>query len=286
MFLNENTLFITGLNGKKEDLKQIYLDFPILGKFMDDEYNFTSWSYDQDIDSFISIHGELINIDFFREQIAKHNKLFVKKPVGNRFQLKKSHLIKKFAYNTPSVSNNHVTPLLNRPFAVTKFRNVINFYHNWRISSSMLCSEARKLIPALKYINPKYSYNLSSKDAYKFWLLRQINFELAPLWNNLFKNNVYLIDYTLDHVMFREIVEDSLYVFLNLILAKSIIDYINNNIYLENISSEEFFPKMEVIIKNHYEEYNEAYILLQEVREFYINNYVSTKTLKEVSIKK
>jgi hypothetical protein len=81
--------------------------------------------------------------------------------------------------------------------------------------------------------------------------------------------------------MFREIFEDILYVLLNLILADYIVRYIEN-INLNSISSENFFNEISLIVDKHYLNYKDEYKLLNKLRKFTINNYVSTYTLEEL----
>jgi hypothetical protein len=81
--------------------------------------------------------------------------------------------------------------------------------------------------------------------------------------------------------MFREIFEDILYVLLNLILADYIVKYIEN-INLNSMSSEKSFFNEISLVDKHYLNYKDEYILLNKLRKFSVNNYVSTDTLEEL----
>lgn len=92
-------------------------------------------------------------------------------------------------------------------------------------------------------------------------------------------NDKYIPDFTLDDIMLREILEDLTYVLLNLILAKTIIDFIHAEIDLNNTSSDMFFQKIETIIAKHYSDYTDEYKLLSSLRRFLVDNHRSIKDL-------
>lgn len=55
-----------------------------------------------------------------------------------------------------------------------------------------------------------------------------------------------MVNFTSPNIMYREILEDLTYVSLNLILAKTILDFIHT-IDLNNVNSEEFFSKIKLL---------------------------------------
>lgn len=225
-----------------------------------------------------------------QKKIAKHNTSVIFPP-KNRLLRKKKYALFALGYNTPYAGDIKITPLEGTSFQ-SYFSNRIplDFYINWLCSSFYLASEANILIKAFNYIynkNKGNSYSDTELNNYTIWLIKQIYTEY-PNYTDLLYNknsninpNIYLIDFLLEDFMFREIFEDILYVLLNLILADYIVRYIEN-INLNSISSENFFNEISLIVDKHYLNYKDEYKLLNKLRKFTINNYVSTYTLEEL----
>jgi hypothetical protein len=102
-----------------------------------------------------------------------------------------------------------------------------------------------------------------------------INLENEP-------EDYYLIDFTKEDIMSREIFEDILYVLLNLILANTIVKYVKK-INLKDISSEDFFSKIHLLMDKHYLKYKDEYKYLIILRKFSINNYMSDHSVEMMS---
>lgn len=187
-------------------------------------------------------------------------------------------------YNTPSPSNFEVTALRGTRLEASSNNGVISYYYNWLVSSFLLGLEANQLFFALRYSVKKSSNSSVStleKNCYIYWQSRQIDNILAPMLASPNKDGIYLIDYTLDHNMLREIMEDYTYVLLNLILANTIINYMNK-LDLYSINSVEFFKEIQLIIDNHYLSYSKGYDLLYELRMFSANNFLTEKMLNSL----
>jgi hypothetical protein len=136
-----------------------------------------------------------------------------------------------------------------------------------------LAIELDIILRALEYIRLGYD---SSKypvleESYVYWLDRQLHVYFEGDMDTLFKYNNYIKDYTLkgENPMYREVLEDVLYVMLNLILAKKILEASANT-------------SIEDSIKSHYEEYSEGYSYLKAIRMYNLNNYISTDLLKKI----
>ena len=86
------------------------------------------------------------------------------------------------------------------------------------------------------------------------------------------------MDFTIDKDhLYREICEDFLYVMLNIILAKTIIEKFN----LNSVNCDaEFYSNMESIIKVHYLNHEEGYICLNSIRKFVAENFMTEYHLK------
>ena len=129
------------------------------------------------------------------------------------------------------------------------------------------------LLRALDYVRLGYD---SSKDpllekCYYYWTKRQLSNYFSHEKNSLFLHNHYIKDFTLygENPMLRELLEDILYVMLNLILAKKITANLANT-------------SLEDCIKSHYVEYSEGYSYLKAIRMYNLNNYTSTDILKRI----
>jgi hypothetical protein len=79
--------------------------------------------------------------------------------------------------------------------------------------------------------------------------------------------------------MLRELLEDILYVLLNLILAKKIVDSLNS-IDLESLDYSSIQGQITTVIVDHYIEYAEGYKYLELIRMYALNNYTSESVLK------
>lgn len=130
------------------------------------------------------------------------------------------------------------------------------------------------ILRALEYIRLGYDSSKypNLEGSYVYWLDRQLNIYFGGEIITLFKHNNYVKDFTLkgENPMYREVLEDVLYVMLNLILAKKILEASANT-------------SIEDSIKSHYEEYSEGYSYLKAIRMYNLNNYISTDLLKMIS---
>lgn len=130
------------------------------------------------------------------------------------------------------------------------------------------------ILRALEFI--RLGYNSSQfpdlQLYYDFWLERQLNIYFSHEKESLFLDNHYIKDFTLKGVnpMQRELLEDVLYVMLNLILARKISETSANT-------------SIEDCIKSHYEEYSEGYSYLKAIRMYNFNNYTSSVMLKRMA---
>jgi hypothetical protein len=105
----------------------------------------------------------------------------------------------------------------------------LNLKINWLISSVLLIEEYNiliKAIPHIENVNNRGYISLSGLKASTIWRYRQhllfYPFEHQDIIDSL------VIDINNDEVYYRELLEDFLYVCLNLLLAKTVIDYLNN----------------------------------------------------------
>lgn len=146
---------------------------------------------------------------------------------------------------------------------------------------------------ALIYIIAKESLDkpneLSSeyKNCYNYWQVRQdIMTEInIHLFSNLSKNNLkfyntYLRLFSLNReCLLREILEDFLYVTLNILLAKSILDNKELSKYLDN--NKLYYQELGNIYQKHFIAYKAEYHYLYQIREYGIYNFLSLDDLKK-----
>jgi len=150
-----------------------------------------------------------------------------------------------------------------------------DLFIQWMMSSYMLIVEINVLNKAKIYLDNKFSANplkLSPEfeQAYRCWQIRQ--YEISPFKKeNLSK--YYVIDYTSDIVMSREVSEDLLYVQLNLLLAIRMSTELYNKYIQSNKEFElvTFTLDTQEIIDNHISDHSEDYLCLQDIREYQIN---------------
>jgi len=244
--------------------------------------------------------GMSYNMYDVKQAILVYNKK-VEIPGKDKLQKEKANAFFSSNFNTPSPDNFKITPLKNTAFEHRSSNNVLNFKVDWLVTSFYLCSEVNILIPAFFYIDKKSAGNTFSnieKENYYIWLHKQINeykeFFMPVLYgsNNFYyaaSQNLdidemdinYLIDYTLDENMSREVYEDLVYVLLNLVLAKTINEHIEK-LDINNISTEKFFDDIYKIIEAHHLKHSSEYKLLFELRKFSIDNLMSTYTLESM----
>lgn len=285
VFLNPYTFFLQ--SGNMLDLNAIFSEYPILKILGKQFIAQCEASLDNDFDIVVYIYtlDKSFPINDFKELLSKHNKNYAKLPNNYELVEEKPNYLSWIGYNTASVDNIPVTPLTGTEnMEVTMYNSVINYYKNWMITSFYLALEANQLIPALIYLSKFFANNPTSissleKNAYTYWQSRQVETILADLLVHLNRNNVFMVDFTSPNIMYREILEDLTYVSLNLILAKTILDFIHT-IDLNNVNSEEFFSKIKSIIANHYLDYADGYLLLSELRKYTANHFISTDILK------
>lgn len=225
-----------------------------------------------------------------QKKIVEHNKSVII-PAKNRLLRRKKYALIALGLNTPNPDYIKITPLTNTIYEDNFYiDNISSFYTNWLCSFFYLASEADILIKAFKYMynkNKGNSYSDTEFNNYNIWLIRQIYREYPNYIDILYNKdsninpNIYLLDFKLEDFMYREIFEDISYVLLNLILANNIVKYIEN-IDLNCISSEDFFNEIYLIVNKHYLNYKDEYKLLNKLRKFAINNYVSTYILEKL----
>lgn len=229
-------------------------------------------------------NGKIYYMDDIQKRIKKHN-TSLKFPPKN--SLIKKDVLLSLGHNTPHPDNIKITPLINTSFLYTS-DNILSFYMNWLCSFFYLALEADILIKAFYYIynkNKGKDYSDTELNNFNVWSAKQIHTEylhhIEVLYNenSNINRNVYLVDFKEEHFMCREIFEDILYVLLNLILANVIIKYIKN-ININNISSEDFYNEISLIINKHYLNYNDEYKFLIKLRKFSIDNYITTDSLE------
>lgn len=206
----------------------------------------------------------------------------------NEFLKERAACLEWRAYNTPNSKDISITPLHGTffPYVDLKDKSSLNIYIQWKISSYMLIWEYNVLNKAKKYMDnleSNTSQPSAYKDCFEYWKNRQIVQNIED--PELFKQGTYIRDFTvdLDH-LYTEICEDFLYVMLNIILAKTIINEVNINDYVGS-SESEFDSKIKSIMNLHHQKYEEYYTCLNSIRISYIENYMSESNLKDFSRK-
>lgn len=194
---------------------------------------------------------------------------------------KKAYLIWR-GYNTPSVKDVTITPLHGTMYAQI---HGLDIYNQWKVATYMLILEYDILFKAKMYMDNKYNKTLSLHEefeygfAYDNWKNRQLYINYINLEGRVISSESSLLDFNLETVLYLEICEDILYVMLNIILAKTIIDNINLENYSNN--SSKFYSDLNSIIDLHYNNNKEEYRCLKELRLYRADNMLSWYDLNQ-----
>ena len=220
--------------------------------------------------------------------ISKHNSTVIQADKG---QCKKE--VQKFLnwrnYNTPNPEAISITPLDGTMFKTNGLEkgSSLNIYTEWKVSTFMLILEYNFLIKAWIYMNNKELSALPCeyKKCYDYWRSRQIifyNIE-SSLFSKLKKGNIEFdseyIPFLDSESLYREISEDLLYVLLNILLARSVLNNIDINKYINK--DQLFNKKLEAILVKHYKKYKDEYSCLYKLREYICYNFMSLTRLKQ-----
>lgn len=236
------------------------------------------------IDSIYSIHAELNKLCLLHyDTISRHNKNLKFSSISDK------NLLEKFkewrGHNTPKPSLLNITPFHNTGFGIYS-----NNYDQWRECTLMLILEYNYLKKSFLYMVSDKENSLSPefKNCYIYWEVRQAMFyEISySFFNKLNEGNVvlgnnYIPIFTLDKEnLHREILEDFLYVALNILLAKAILE---NTKLIQNLNNEElYFEELNKIFKEHFINYKVEYDYLYKLREHLALNYFSLDELNKL----
>jgi hypothetical protein len=235
------------------------------------------WGYKEAVKEYLSIREKLpqITLEAYFEIIKKHN-AYLDMPKLNEYIKEKKAYIEWIDYNTPSPKNLTVTPLKGTVFGVRDDDNLDYDYFKseWIKAYFFLCWELDILKNAKDYMSGLKKTDECKKD-YWFWVNKQYSL-LQPLKPKL-NSHIYLLDcYSDSKYAEREISQDIIYVTLNIILAKSIIE----NTKLNNNSNIDLSILKDIML-NHHKVYEKGYNTMNELRVFKANYETSIQSLKE-----
>jgi hypothetical protein len=213
--------------------------------------------------------------------ILNHNKNLII-PSPKDFPEEKAKMIDWLSYNTPIKDNTIITPMTGTGLGQDQAVALIK-YNEWIIASSYLLTEYNIWKKVLYYLENKNhgSISIEFKQAYDQYIYRQFTSVLNLEPGNM-DENIYILDFTLNDVITRELYEDILYILLNLLLANKII----GNISLENSlnNNNKFFDILKDIIKDHYADpvNKDGYSCLKNLRWYKVNNYYTEYHIKDI----
>jgi len=216
-----------------------------------------------------------LSLEQYHEKVLQH-KASLTMPKLNEYKLEKEAFLEWVDYNTPSIKNLTVTPLFGTHLQIRDQddEQYDSYISEWNTAYFYLILEYSILKNAKSYID---NSNLSDEceKAYYYWVNRQFNM-LGPI-NEIFRSDVYFNDFYSDlDFMKREIYQDCLYVVLNILLAKSILQNSNlNNNNKINLSV------LNQIISDHYNTYDEGYKCIFELRKYKSNFECTVGFLKD-----
>lgn len=214
--------------------------------------------------------------------ILKHNHNLVI-PSPSEYSVEKENIIDWYSFNTPIMSDPTITPMTGTGLGAFLSSAKVKYIEWITASSYLLCEfniwkKARYYALYVENKNSEFS-DIEFKQAYYYIIWRQ--FMINNLNMNTFDNkNVYITDYKVNDIIYRELCEDFLYILLNLLLANKII----GNEVLENSldNKDRFFEILKGIIKDHYDQNKDGYVCLKNLRRYFVNNYLSTYQIKNI----
>ena len=227
--------------------------------------------------------------------IKRHNEKIVL--VGkDELELRRNFLT-FWGYNTPSVINYKVTPLtgtaidiagIKDDYLAYKYNNDSdNFFILWLSSYYYLILTANITVNALEYYKANGSNInlLNLKPLFDAWNRRQIYylFHGEGILDTQLKGDRYVHNFiSCNNVILRELLEDSLYILLNIILAECILYALNSN--KPGITEDEYWDLVTNTISNHYVKYSVGYSYLEKLRIYNFSNYVSLSDAKLIPV--
>ncbi len=158
--------------------------------------------------------------------------------------------------------------------------DALSVYNNWIITSYYLLKEYNIWSKAKLYLenihlnNSKFS-SAEYKEAYNYLVLRQFLIN-NPV--NQFGTTHYIIDFTVNENIYRELSEDILYILLNLTLTDKIIG--NNDLEKSLDNNQKFLGILTNIIQDHYDQNQDGYKCLEYLRWYTVNNWLSADQIK------
>lgn len=283
--LDRNLLKVNNCNSKERSriLNKDYPDIFNLDQFIDDYYYYCIGMID---DITISLDDKFYSWKDLSSLITNHNNSVII-PKSSELLVQKRLIYEWGDYNTPGLKDVRVTPMVGTS-AESMSRDPLFIYNEWIIASHYLLKEYNIWSKAKFYIEKAKLDNsvlnsIEYKQAYHYFILRQfmINQTKFP-----YDNKDYIKDFTQYNYIYRELCEDLLYILLNLLLANKIVGNKSIEELLNN--KEEFIVILTNIIKNHYNQYNNAYKCLESLRWYALNNYFSYNQINKTynSIKK
>lgn len=216
------------------------------------------------------------NITNMGVHIKKRNSIIYVAPSPDILNL----LLKNINNTTPGFTGNPFdTPLWTFTDICNIFDSTsvsltpLNLKINWLISSVLLIEEYNILIKAIRHIeniNNSGYISLSGLKASTIWRYRQHLYYYPFEHQDIIDS--YVIDINNDEVYYRELLEDFFYVCLNLLLAKTVIDYVNNEYIDTKVDLKIFTQDISALVEKHTNKYSEAYACLDKIREIRINS--------------
>jgi hypothetical protein len=122
--------------------------------------------------------------------------------------------------------------------------------------------------------------SIDFKQAYYYLIYRQFKLNININSFDYDYKDLFIKDFYVYDIIYRELCEDILYILLNLLLADKII---GNEALVNTLDNDnKFFDILEGIIKNHYDQNKKGYETLRDLRLFACNNYLTANHIKRL----
>ena len=232
------------------------------------------------IGEWIILNGKKYSLQELSDLILENNKR-LNYSQTNSFILEKECILTWLGYNTPKEEDITITPLLGTSLGEPS-PSSSQIFLEWMIASRYLIYELNIWNKVLFYLNNiKNSPELiltEHKKAYSYYIYRQFLMQI-DLIDTMSTSSNYIVDSTKDEYVYREIIEDLLYIYLNLLLADKILG--NTILQMSLYNEAVFLETIKRIIQDHYIENKYAYTCLNNMRRYKVDNYNSVEQIKQ-----
>lgn len=285
--LNEFAL-LTEIKGKKissQEKAPLVAVYPFLLD-IENELAYDFSEHRKALEEGILYKGEYKPLDDLYKLILLNNKEIT--IVGKSSPELKKKFLNFIDYNTPSPKNLKVTALTGTSLSQDSlYLNILAGHHALTsvFASYYLALTGSWFLNALNYY--ENVNNTHNKLYYDWWLGRQLSMGFQQGLDIMLQSkDIYISAYGLNKdLTHRELLEDNLYIVLNLILKHSLFIKLNKIGKIQDkkfLVSEEYDILLKSVMQEHYNLYKQGYIYLEELRVYNLENFTSSTKANQI----